>query len=188
MMEFSRSRLMLLAFLTEGSALLLALLGAWMLSLGFLPLSEHPLRDIVAGTLGATLPLAFFIFMISGKAAHTGPLRSLRKVLLVDVRNLFIHAKIFDLFIISLLAGFSEEFLFRGVLQAKFGIIIAGILFGLMHFITPSYALIAAVMGLYLGFFFSATGGLLAPIQLHFIYDFGALISLRFVAKEPDPD
>ncbi len=75
---------------------------------------------------------------------------------------------------------FAEELLFRGVIQVKLGIVGASIIFGLLHFITPAYCVIATIMGFYLGFLFQYYESLLIPIQLHFIYDLGALLYLRY--------
>ena len=50
--------------------------------------------------------------------------------------------------------------------------------FGLLHFITPLYALLAGLMGLYLGWLYEATGNLIVPMIVHGLYDFAALVYL----------
>ena len=62
---------------------------------------------------------------------------------------------------IAALAGIGEEMLFRGVIQtaaadviggpygAWLGLSVAAILFGLLHLITPTYAILAGLIGLY---------------------------------------
>ncbi|HDY67103.1 MAG: CPBP family intramembrane metalloprotease [Candidatus Scalindua sediminis] len=105
---------------------------------------------------------------------------SLRKTIINDISVIFSKTKLLDLCLISILAGFAEELLFRGVIQVKLGIIGASIIFGLLHFITPAYCVIATIMGFYLGFLFQYYESLLIPIQLHFIYDLGALVYLRY--------
>jgi membrane protease YdiL (CAAX protease family) len=82
------------------------------------------------------------------------------------------------------MAGLAEELLFRGVIQAKWGIIAASILFGVLHAVTPAYVILATVIGFYIGLLYHCFQGLLIPIQLHCIYDFGALIYLRYFVKE----
>jgi membrane protease YdiL (CAAX protease family) len=62
----------------------------------------------------------------------------------------------------------------------KYGVMAASILFGAVHFISPMYILITMIMGFYLGFFFFLTGSLLVPIQIHFVYDLGALVYVRY--------
>jgi len=76
---------------------------------------------------------------------------------------------------ISLLAGFSEELLFRGVLQPRWGIAAASIIFGALHAATSGYFLLATVMGFYLGWLFLYTGNLLVPMSVHALYDVFAL-------------
>jgi len=65
-----------------------------------------------------------------------------------------------QLLVISALAGIGEEALFRGVVQAAIGqwsglpwlgLLVASVLFGLAHMITATYAVVAALIGAYLG-------------------------------------
>ena len=135
------------------------------------------------GTFGALLPLALFLFLLSEKAEDIPLLGSLRKTIINDIRVIFSKTKLLDLCLISILAGLAEELLFRGVIQVKLGIVGASIIFGLLHFITPAYCVIATIMGFYLGFLFQYYESLLIPIQLHFIYDLGALIYLRYYVR-----
>ena len=58
------------------------------------------------------------------------------------------------------------------------GLIAGGVLFGLAHCITPTYALLAGLIGLYLGWLWIATGNLLVPITTHAVYVFLALVYL----------
>jgi membrane protease YdiL (CAAX protease family) len=55
---------------------------------------------------------------------------------------------------------------------------LASAVFGLLHAITPTYAILATVMGAYLGVVWIASGNLLAPIVAHALYDFVALVWL----------
>ena len=94
--------------------------------------------------------------------------------------------------LIAILAGLGEETLFRGVIQpgaagtlgTTGGIVVAGILFGLCHPMTPLYALLAALTGIYLGALYAATGELLAPVLTHALYDFIALMTLVRARRE----
>jgi membrane protease YdiL (CAAX protease family) len=89
-----------------------------------------------------------------------------------------------ELALLAALAGISEEVLFRGVVQVALAgvlpealaLVAASVLFGLVHFATKTYAILAGVMGLYLGALFLIQGNLLAPIITHALYDFIALI------------
>jgi len=89
-----------------------------------------------------------------------------------------------EIVVIAILAGLAEELLFRGVIQAKLGIVPASIMFGLLHCVTPAYVVIATVVGFYLGVMYTFYQSLLVPIQLHFVYDLAALIYLKYFATE----
>jgi len=60
-------------------------------------------------------------------------------------------------------------------------LLLAAVLFGLLHFITPTYAVLAGLIGLYLGALWLATGNLLTPIVTHGTYDLLALVYLARV-------
>jgi membrane protease YdiL (CAAX protease family) len=89
-----------------------------------------------------------------------------------------------ELALLAALAGVGEELLFRGLLQAGLmrvmpsylALVCASALFGLAHFATSTYAIVAGLMGLYLGGIFLLQGNLLAPIVTHALYDFVALL------------
>lgn len=137
-------------------------------------------HDFVIGTLGALIPLILFYLLLSEKVNSLPLLGSLRRTIIHDIKAIFSETKLLDLCFISVCAGLGEELLFRGAIQVKFGIVVASIIFGLLHFITPAYCIIATIMGFYLGFLFQYYDSLLIPIQLHFVYDLGALLYLRY--------
>jgi membrane protease YdiL (CAAX protease family) len=88
--------------------------------------------------------------------------------------------------LLALLAGVGEELLFRGVIQewlaerAPLWAAIAGasLLFGVGHWLSPAYAILASLIGAYLGAAFVVTGNLLVPIVAHAVYDVVALQAL----------
>ena len=164
----------------EGLVFVAALIIAWFCGIKLFPLTQNVFRDLVIGTLGALIPLVLLAFLLSEKANNIPSIRSLKGTIINDIRPIFSETKLIDLCFISVCAGFGEELLFRGVIQAKLGIIVASIIFGLLHFITPAYCVIATIMGFYLGFLFQHFDSLLVPVQLHFVYDLGALIFLRY--------
>ena len=108
---------------------------------------------------------------------------------------LFRDCRLAELAIIATLAGIGEEMLFRGVIQAAaaqeiggqrgvwLGLLLASVLFGLLHPITPTYAILAGLIGLYLGGLWLASGNLLTPVVAHGAYDFLALVYLVKVRR-----
>ncbi len=139
--------------------------------------------DIAWGLL-ATVPLIIGLFLM--RRVERGPLGRLNQVVDSLVAPLFGRCSMLELFIISAIAGVGEELLFRGVVQplliavlnAVAGVIIASIIFGLLHAITASYAVVATAVGIYFGWLALATGNLLPPIIAHGLYDFLALLYL----------
>ena len=119
---------------------------------------------------------------LSPQAGRILWIASLQKTLLT-LQIVFSKARIIDLVAISLIAGIAEEVLFRGVIQTQLGILPASVLFGLAHLITPTYAVIATIMGIYIGILYQVFDSLFIPIQLHFIYDLFALLYLRYHAS-----
>ncbi|GBE03582.1 CAAX amino terminal protease self- immunity [bacterium BMS3Abin09] len=170
---------MKLAILTEGGALLIALLLASFFAIELFPLTHEPVRDLMIGTAAAIPPFLLFLFSISNAAKNIPFLGSLRKMVLIEIREVFSHCTLIDIIIISLLAGFGEEFLFRGLLQTKLGIVAASIIFGLFHAVSPAYVIAATIMGFYIGVSYQMSGSLLVPVQIHFVYDLAALVYIK---------
>jgi CAAX protease family protein len=103
-----------------------------------------------------------------------------------------------ELLLVALLAGLGEEALFRGVIQPvlarhlplPLAVAATATAFGVVHWLTPLYALLAGLVGAYLGWMRVAAGGLLAPIVAHALYDAIALaVLVRSRAGErPGPE
>jgi len=94
-------------------------------------------------------------------------------------------------------AGFGEEMLFRGVLQyglaAKVGtvgsLVVASVIFGALHAVTPLYALLAGIASVYFGYLYLCFGNLAVPIFAHALYDVGALYYAHWeVSKMTDEE
>lgn len=89
--------------------------------------------------------------------------------------------------LVSLLAGIGEEMLFRGFLQTlfagfvnePFGILAAALAFGMVHAMSRAYAVVATLVGVYLGVLYAVTDNLVVPVIAHALYDFIALLWLR---------
>jgi membrane protease YdiL (CAAX protease family) len=93
---------------------------------------------------------------------------------------------VLDLLGIAALAGLGEEMFFRGAVQGSLqhwvpfwaALVISSVFFGLMHAVTPTYALLAAGLGVYLGLVWYYTDNLLVVTLAHALYDFLALLYL----------
>jgi uncharacterized protein len=88
--------------------------------------------------------------------------------------------------LLAALAGLGEEALFRGVLQPWLAgamppwaaLVLAALLFGALHPMSPAYVVLAGLAGAYFGALLVLTGNLLVPIVAHAGYDFVALLVL----------
>lgn len=93
------------------------------------------------------------------------------------------------------LAGVGEELLFRGVLQAWFAgltgawpaVLLASLVFGLLHHLSRTYFVMAVGIGVYLGALYQLSGNLLIPILVHALYDGVAITYLLHPRDKPDP-
>jgi len=138
--------------------------------------------------LAATGPLLFALFAIDHLPLP--PLRQLREMAERIVKAMFGGASLLQLAMVSIAAGFGEELLFRGLLQAGLarwisgpagpwlGLAAASVLFGICHWLNTTYALLAMLAGAYFGLLLAGTGSLWTPIVGHATYDFIALIYL----------
>jgi membrane protease YdiL (CAAX protease family) len=139
----------------------------------------------------ATIPTLLLMWWMS--STTWPPLRRLRREVEETIVPLFADCTGGELVLIALLAGVGEEALFRGLVQRGItdiagpavGVLAAGALFGLAHFVTHTYALLAALLGVYLGMLFLVTGNLVVPIVVHTLYDIIAL--LHWVRQAPQP-
>ncbi|MGN6393189.1 MAG: lysostaphin resistance A-like protein [Gemmatimonadales bacterium] len=98
-----------------------------------------------------------------------------------------------ELLLVAVCAGVGEEALFRGVVQAALlgrvpswaAVGLTALLFGLAHALTATYAVLATLMGAYLGGLQLACDNLLVPILTHALYDLVALHLLLGVKDTP---
>lgn len=172
-------------------------LGLAVLAFGIgLPLGIDPwnalegnLSGILIG-IAATLPM-ILLLLISDRDAFP-PMKRIRRLLEQFLLPPLRGRPWWELALIAGAAGVGEESLFRGVMQEALldwlgfwpALAIASIVFGLLHALTPTYAIVATLIGAYLGLLFLMTGNLLVPIVAHGLYDLIALI--YFLRTSPD--
>jgi uncharacterized protein len=140
-------------------------------------------QDAALGVM-ATIPMLIGLAIM--RPIRRGPFGRLNAVVDNLLVPLFGGCSVVELALISLAAGVGEELLFRGALQSLLGgwlgetagVILASVVFGLFHSITPTYAILATGIGVYLGWFTLASDNLLGPIVAHALYDFLALVFL----------
>ena len=132
----------------------------------------------------ATLPLLVLFFVIQAM-----PYKALVEIrnLLQDTLGQYLRDRHWsDLWVLAAIAGFSEELLFRGLIQQgleqawgmQTGLWLSSLIFALAHAVTPLYAILAFLMSLYLGISmdFGGERNLLTPMLIHGFYDFVAFV------------
>ena len=181
------------AALFEASLAFLAVLLGWILG-------QSPAETLrvspAAILLGVMAVLPLLALLLACETVPWRPVQEVRRVLNDLIVPMFKSCTWVELAAISLLAGIGEELLFRGVFQPAtadwtgdflphspaaamcgdwIALVAVAILFGLLHAVNTAYAVLATLMGLYLGWLWLVTGNLAVPIVAHAVYDFLAL-------------
>ena len=169
-------------FFFEGSLGLLGFLGAYFVDVDLWSYIQwHQVEDILWG-LGLS-GVFFVIFLL----LYHSPFHFAKKAktkLENNIIHFFAGFGFFHILAAALVSGFAEEILFRGffhhaiqggssekanVLAALF---VSNVIFGLLHWITPFYAVYAGILGVLLGLSGLYFDNLLTPIVAHAAYNF----------------
>ena len=140
------------------------------------------------------------------------PLLRIRELLVEMLGRPMALCRWYDLLLLAVLAGVCEEFLFRGVIQPwmagddaarplAIGFVAAligsNLLFALLHPVTPTYAIVVGLVGIYLGLVGLVdplpNGGaspgelnLVVPMVAHGLYDFLAFLVIARESRRRD--
>lgn len=170
----------------EGSLILVALILGQMANIDPFTNLYFSEKSLSTGIF-ATAPLLIIFFGLQDLTLP--PLRKIKFLLLETIGASLCRRHWTDLFILAGIAGLSEESLFRGFLQpwlenswsSTSALIASNLVFGLVHAVTPLYAIMATLIGLYLGISldFQSERNLLIPIIIHSLYDFVVFMAIR---------
>jgi uncharacterized protein len=174
----------------EAALILVAVLLGWIAGIDPFEKLYFSEAAIVYGMIG-TAPL--FLMFLALEQMQGESIIKIRKLLLQTLGPGLHRYHWTDLFILAAIAGIAEELLFRGVIQpwlesswgAAAGLIGSNLIFGLVHAVTPLYAVLAACVGIYLGLSLDYGGdrNLLTPVIIHALYDFLAFVALMRVYR-----
>lgn len=182
--DSDRVRFLNLAAIFEGGMVVVALGLAALLHIDAV---DHLQIDAAGTLIGFAAAIPPFVVMFFAENLRLAPLVRIKQIVLDVLGPQLAACRWYDIVLLSALAGFGEELLFRGVVQPFFehwgwtaGILISNLIFGLLHMITPTYAILAGGMGIYFGLLLDITGtrNLLAPILAHGFYDYLAFITV----------
>src|SRR5262245_13476213 len=177
-------RVVTLALLTQVLMIASALIAGR--SLGLTPQWGAPVRDTMIG-LAAAGALAASNYLLIARAPSGWIVDGVRRVFEQLLVPLFGRLDRLSIVVLGAAAGLGEEWLFRGILQPVFGLAIASVAFGLVHMAGKSmlpFAVWATAMGVVLGSLALMTGGLIAPMVAHGVYDMLALEYIRRGARD----
>jgi len=96
--------------------------------------------------------------------------------------KIFSTRSILHIFILTAIIAFSEELLFRGILQTHFGLVTASIIFAILHFrYLSKWVLFTMVVTIsfFIGIVYEITGNLVATMIAHFLIDFVSALQIR---------
>lgn len=185
------NRSLFLALFVEGGLGVVALAVGWLvghwpaIGIGWLsPSASDQLIAIGVGVV-ATFPLLVALAIVD--RFPIGALDRVRQIAQEAISRMFPRPQIRQLALVAAVAGLGEELLFRGLVQAGLArlitiqggpwiaLLVASAVFGAFHWLNTTYALLAAVAGVYFGSLLMITGSLWPPIVAHALYDFAAL-------------
>lgn len=154
----------------------------WVLDVKLPDANIDTLQAIAVGTLLALVTFLIFalVYRFGGKFAQS-LLNDLRRVSWIFKGYSWAHFSC-----VAALAGVGEELLFRGFLQTwlnghftiVWAILLASIIFGLLHYLSHAYFICTILMSIALGVGYYLTDSLLMVMTWHGVYDFIALAAL----------
>ena len=186
-----RGNILVVALVFEAGVGAAALGMGWLVDFSPLALLKPSLADFAIGA-AAAIPLA--VVLLTGWRISWRPIARLRDVVEELIVPLFRGCTAVQLAALSVVAGVGEELLFRGLIQEGLreriggdmglyaGLGVSAVIFGLAHYVTRTYAILAALVGVYLSLLMLTRDNLLVPIATHAVYDFVALLYLMRAA------
>jgi len=188
-MQFKRNSILIASVVVEGVLAILFLI--WTELTGYTYDILPSLTDFKFGLL-CCLPLFFVNYLLFGPLAdRLSKLRSFYYFKDSVVRPLAAELDFVSAAVIALCAGVGEELFFRGFVQTELGLPIASILFSLLHF-GPAVrnflwiAILYIAIGFYFGFIRDYFESLWVPVITHVVYDYVALLYMRYLYRSRD--
>lgn len=180
----------------EGGVGLVACILGWLINVDVFLTLRWELAAVVEG-IAASIPMLLAMLLIS--RSRWPPFSRLTRIAREVIVPLFQKRTTMELIVVCGLAGWGEELLFRGLIQSGLekwidapwapltALISASILFGLVHPLSKTYAVVACLISFYLGGIWLYTENLLVPMLAHGTYDFLALLYLLHYERQPNP-
>jgi uncharacterized protein len=185
-----------LAGIFEGGMVVVALALGWLFRVDLVAALRPDWVAMLTGLLGAVPPL---LLLVASERFQIPALLRIKRLVLETLGPPLAACRWYELILVAALAGLGEELLFRGVAQSLCerwlpltgdwnragSLILPNVVFGLLHLITPTYAVLAGAMGVYFGVLLDITGSrnVLAPILAHGLYDYCAFLVIVWTIR-----
>lgn len=167
----------------ESALILVAIFLGWVADINPFEWIIFSERALINGILG-TLPLC--LLFLASHQMRLKSLQSIKDILKQTLGPSLVGRHWTDLFVLAMIAGISEEILFRGVIQPWLenswgvlaGLLLSSLIFGFIHAVTFLYFVMATAVSIYLGLYldYGPIRNLLTPIIIHGLYDFFAFV------------
>lgn len=178
----SSNRFVTLTLIFEGSLAVVGLVGGAWSGLAWGPRIKPMTQPILLG-LGGGVALFLMHLLLFFPGGEMNPFyRYIYKPFKENLLSRLPEFSLEDIIFIAVMSGIGEEILFRGWIQTYMGIVTASILFGLIHIWGKEgigYGVYAVGMGFILGYLYSYTGNLWAPVLAHTVNNFLGLYALE---------
>ncbi|KAL7452565.1 hypothetical protein ACHAWC_004298, partial [Mediolabrus comicus] len=152
--------------------------------------AEFQMKGAILDGVKFTLPLFGIAGLLRLVEPYSNALQNVTKATQRSVLSVLGSTRrpFFALFvscILGAIAGIGEEWLFRGVFQEllsqKFqspslSLALSGLVFGLLHAVTPVYAILAGAASVFFGYLYIISHNLAVPMITHAVYDVFALM------------
>lgn len=181
-MNKKRDQRFALILLSQLAIVAVGMFLIWVFSVQIPGAHIERLNAVAIGTLLAIVTFLLFavIYRFGGKFAQA-LLNDTRRVSGIFSGYSWVH-----LACVAALAGVGEELLFRGFLQTwlsnhftiTWAILIASIIFGLLHYLSHAYFISVTLMSVAFGVTYYIMDSLLMVMVWHAVYDFIALVVL----------
>lgn len=170
------------ALLFQGGIGVVGLLAIWLFDIPVLSGGLGLAEAVLYGVPGALATYVFLLLLTRNSRLFPDDLSS-------QMQALYKFASSFRwpvLVALSILAGVGEELLFRGAIQGWLlqytgpwtAVLAASVLFGLVHYMSFTYFVVATGLGLLLGAVYQLSGSLELVMVWHAVYDMLALYCL----------
>ncbi|WP_312098613.1 type II CAAX endopeptidase family protein [Niallia sp.] len=143
---------------------------------------EYELTDFIIGIVAGVAIVVMDIWLMIRFSGHYHDDGGVNK-------RIFQNRHPFHIAFIALIVAFSEEVLFRGVIQTNIGLFLSCLLFAILHYrylFNPLLFVNVVFVSIVIGLLFEVTENLWVTVIMHFLIDFllGCIIRFKIFQKK----